>query len=382
MTPRERVLTALEHSVPDRVPIDFGGGQTGIHRLAYQKLIRHLGLVERVETADLVQQLAQPSEAVLERLHVDTRYVWAACPGGLMSQVNQDCVSVGGQLEFTDEFGVTWSICATAPHYCYIKASPLAGLSLEQIKQYPFPKGDDPSRFEDVRNRAISLKHAGRYAIISGDAASLFEMCCRLRGLGNVLTDMIQQPEVIEVLIERVLEFWLGWFRLFLAEVGDVVDIITIADDLGAQEGPLVAPEIYRKIIKPRQQRLVQFIKSRTRAKIWYHSCGAITQFIPDLIESGVDILNPLQSSAKDMDLVRLKAEYGRHLVFWGGGVDASELTQCRTPVQVREAVRRNMEALKPGGGFVFAPAHNIQPDTPPEFILAMFDAAAEHGKY
>jgi uroporphyrinogen decarboxylase len=193
---------------------------------------------------------------------------------------------------------------------------------------------------------------------------------------------MMTQPQVLEAIIDRTLGFWLDWFRLFLDEAADVVDVIMIGDDLAGQNGPLFAPRLYRQIIKPRQKRLVRYIRSRTKAKIWYHTCGSVMEYLPDLLDNGIDILNPVQISAKGMDPARLKAEFGDRLVFWGGGIDAQHVLPRASPQEVREHVRRNIEAFKPGGGYVFNNVHNIQGDVPPENVLAMFDAAYEFGKY
>ncbi len=381
-TSRERLLTALEHREPDRVPIDLGGNQTGIHKFAYLKLIGQLGLKEDLVILDLVQQLAKPSEAVLERLHVDTRYVWAKGAGSFKGDVVQRMRD--GQMwnDFKDEFGVTWSMPDLSPNYFDITHSPLAGLSLEQIKDFPFPQGDDPSRFEGLRDRVLTLKRDTPFAVVSGISGVVYEYCWYLRGLENLFTDMMERPEILETLLERMLKFWLDWFRLFLSEVGDVVDVIMIGDDLAGQKGPLFSPTIYRSLIKPRQKRLVQYIKSRTPAKIWYHSCGAVVEYIPDLLDNGIDILNPVQISAKGMDPAKLKAEYGERLAFWGGAIDSQHVLPRGTTEEVRESIRRNIGAFKPGGGYVFNNVHNIQADVPPENILAMYDAALEFGRY
>jgi len=381
-TSRERVLAALDHREPDRVPIDLGGNQTGIHKGAYRKLIDRLGLDEKIVIMDLVQQLAQPSERVLERLHVDTRYVAAggakSFAGGVVRRER------GGRVwhDFTDEFGITWSMPDDEPFYFDISHSPLAGLSLDEIRAYPFPKGDDPTRFEGLRDRALRLRNETSYAVISGISGVVYEICWYLRGLENLFIDMMTQPQVLEAIIDRTLGFWLDWFRLFLDEAADVVDVIMIGDDLAGQNGPLFAPRIYREIIKPRQKRLVRYIRSRTKAKIWYHTCGSVLEYLPDLLDNGIDILNPVQISAKGMDPARLKAEFGDRLVFWGGGIDTQHVLPRASPQEVREHVRRNIEAFKPGGGYVFNNVHNIQRDVPPENVLAMFDAAYEFGKY
>ena len=382
LTSRQRVLAALDHREADRVPIDLGGNQTGIHKAAYRRLIDLLGLEEEIVISDLVQQLARPSEAVLARLHVDTRYVAAggakSFTGGVVRRER------GGRTwnDFTDEFGVTWSMPEDQPHYFDISHSPLAGLPLDAIKAWPFPKGDDPSRFEGLRERALGLRRETPYAVVSGISGVVYEICWYMRGLENLFIDMVTQPEVLEVLLDRTLQFWLDWFRLFLDEAGDVVDVIMIGDDLAGQDGPLFAPRLYRSIIKPRQKRLVQYIRSRTKAKIWYHSCGAILEYLPDLVDNGIDVINPVQISAKGMDPVRLKAEFGDRLVFWGGGIDTQHVLPRASPEEVREHVRRNITALKPGGGYVFNNVHNIQADVPPENVLTMFDAAYEFGRY
>ena len=382
MTPRERLLTALDHREPDRVPIDLGGNQTGIHKFAYRKLIDLLGLKEDIVIMDAVQQLAMPSEAVLERLGVDTRYVWAggakSFKGGIVQRRRN------GRLwhDLTDEFGITWSMPDDYPYYMDISNSPLAGMSIDQIGDYPFPKGDDPTRFDGLRDRVMQLRRQTPYPVISGISGVVYEICWYMRGLENLFIDMIEQPAILEAIIDRTLEFWLGWFRLFMDEVGDVVDVIMIGDDLAGQDGPLFPPKLYRSIVKPRQKRLVQYIKSRTKGKIWYHSCGSIIEYIPDLLDNGIDILNPVQVSARGMDPRWLKATYGDKLVFWGGGIDSQHILPRASPDEVRKHVRRNVEAFKPGGGYVFNNVHNIQADVPPENVLSMFDAALEFGRY
>ncbi|MEK7685509.1 MAG: uroporphyrinogen decarboxylase family protein [Verrucomicrobiota bacterium] len=381
-TPRERLLTALNLRQPDRVPLDLGGNQTGIHKFAYQRLLDHLGLREEIVIMDLVQQLAKPSETVLQRLRIDTRYVWAKGAASFKGGVVQRRRDGRIWHDFTDEFGITWSMPEDAPLYFDISHSPLAGLTLEQVKDYPFPKGDDPTRFEGLRERALTLRRETPYAVVSGISGVVYEFCWYLRGLENLFADMIERPEVFEAIIDRMLKFWMDWFRLFLGEVGDVVDVIMIGDDLAGQKGPLFSPRIYRSIVKPRHKCLAQYIKSRTRAKLWYHSCGSIVEYIPDLLDNGADVLNPVQISATGMEPAKLKAQFGHRVAFWGGGVDSQHVLPRATPAEVRENVRQNLEAFKPGGGYVFNNVHNLQADVPPENILAMYDAAYEFGKY
>jgi uroporphyrinogen decarboxylase len=376
MTPRERVLTALDHKIPDRVPIDLGGNQTGIHKNAYRPLIRHLGVADEIRIMDAVQQLARPCEQVLERFHVDTRYVAAGAAdswkGGIVD-VSRD----GRQWkDLTDEFGIRWSMPADAPNYMDITLHPLAHATRADLEDYPWPKGDDPSRFAGLRERATALRRETPYAVVSGISGVVYETCWYLRGLEQWFCDLMTDPPFCEALLDQTLKFWLDWFKLFLKEAGDVVD------DLAGQNGPLFNPELYRRLVKPRQKRLVQFIRSGTQAKIWYHTCGACQEFIPDLLDNGIHILNPVQVSARAMDPTELKQRYGRQIVFWGGGIDAQHVLPSAAPARVAQEVRRNLRAFMPGGGYVFNNVHNIQGDVPPENVVALFDTAYEFGFY
>jgi len=382
MSSRERLLKTLRHETPDRVPIDLGGNQTGIHKFAYRALLDHLGLVDEIVIMDAVQQLARPCEALLERFHVDTRYIFAKSPEGFQGGIEKNVRDGRLWHDLRDEFGVVWSMPDDRPYYMDISHHPLAQATLDDLAQYPFPKGDDPSRFDGLRARALTLRNETPYAVVSGIAGVIYETCWYLRGLERWFMDLMTQPEFCEMLLDRVLQYWLDWFRVFLDEAGDLVDVIMIGDDLAGQNGPLFQPSIYRAIVQPRQKRLVQYIRSRTRAKIWYHTCGACAGYIPDLLDNGVDILNPVQISARGMDPARLKAEYGDRLTFWGGAIDAQHILPTASPEAVREHVRRNMTIWKPGGGYVFNNVHNIQAGVPAANVVAMFDAAYEFGAY
>jgi uroporphyrinogen decarboxylase len=226
------------------------------------------------------------------------------------------------------------------------------------------------------------LRKETPYAVVSGISGVVYEICWYLRGLERWLMDLVTQPEFCETLLDQTLKFWLDWFRLFLDEVGDLVDVIMIGDDLAGQTGPLFRPALYRTLVKPRHKRLVQYIRSRTQAKIWYHTCGSCAWCIPDLLDNGVDILNPVQVSAKDMDPAMLKARFGDRLVFWGGAIDAQHVLPSASPETVRAHVCRNLEAWKPHGGYVFNNVHNIQAGVPPKNVVALYEAAYEFGFY
>jgi len=382
MTSRQRMLAALNHQSPDRVPIDLGGNQTGIHKFAYAALLKHLGIADQVTIMDAVQQLAQPCEALLERFHVDTRYISAKAAAGFQGAIVQNRREGRLWHDLRDEFGVVWSMPDDHPYYMDISHHPLAKAKLAEIAAYPFPKGDDPGRFEGLRQRAMRLRNETPYAVVGGISGVVYEICWYMRGLEQWLMDLLTEPDFCAALLDQTLKFWLDWFRVFLDEVGDLVDVIMIGDDLAGQTGPLFRPEVYRTLVKPRQKRLVQYIRSRTQAKIWYHTCGACAGYIPDLLDNGIDILNPVQVSAKDMDPATLKARFGDRLVFWGGAIDAQHVLPSASPETVREHVRRNLAAWKPNGGYVFNNVHNIQGGVPPENIVAFYDAAYEFGFY
>lgn len=252
MTSRERVLTALNHQEPDRVPIDLGGNQTGIHKFAYESLLSHLGLKEELDIMDAVQQLARPSEDVLQRLRVDTRYVAAGGPdsfaGGIVQRERD------GRLwhDLLDEFGVVWSMPDDQPYFMDISHHPLADATIADVERYPFPKGDDPSRFSGLRARALKLREETPCAVVSGISGVIYETCWYMRGLERWFSDMLTNRAFCEALIEQTCQYWMDWFRLFLDEVGDVVDVIMIGDDLAGQNGPLFSPDFYRDVVKPR----------------------------------------------------------------------------------------------------------------------------------
>ncbi len=268
MTPRQRVLKALNHEIPDRVPIDLGGFQTGIHRRAYAELIDHMGIKDEITILDPVQQLAVPCEEVLERFGVDVRYVCAHGPDNFKGGIEHN--RRDGRLwhDLRDEFGVVWSMPDDQQLYMDISHHPLADAEIKDLADYPFPTGGDPTRFTGVRTEALELRNESPYAISTGIGGVVYEICWYMRGLERWFIDMMENPAFCEALLDRTLAFWIDYYTGFMAEVGDLVDIVMIGDDLGCQSGPLFSPQLYRKIVKPRQKRLVAHIRSLTNAKI------------------------------------------------------------------------------------------------------------------
>jgi uroporphyrinogen decarboxylase len=382
LTSHERVRAALNHQEPDRVPIDLGGFQTGIHKNAYQALIEHLGFEEEIIMLDPVQQIVRPSEAVLQKLHVDVRYVTAHGPDSFQGGIEQN--ERDGRLwhDLKDEFGVVWSMPDDQQLYMDISRHPLADARIEDVAEYPFPDGADRSRFTGVRESTRKLRAETDFAISTGIGGVIYEYCWYMRGLELWFMDMMTDQAFCEALINQTLNFWKSYYDGFMAAVGDLVDIVMIGDDLAGQSGPLFSPDFYRAVVKPRQKELIQRIRSLTEAKIWYHTCGSCTELIPELLDNGIDILNPVQTSAEHMDPVQLKKQYGDRVVFWGGGIDSQHTLPFATPDKVRDEVRQNLEIFKPGGGYVFNNIHNIQSGVPAENIVAMYEAAYEYGFY
>lgn len=382
MTSRERVLKSLSHEIPDRVPIDLGGFQTGIHRIAYERLINHLSIEDKITIMDPVQQLAKPCEELLQRFHVDIRYITAHGPDGFDGSIKH--IQRNGRLwhDLSDEFGVVWSMPDDQKLYMDISHHPLAEATIDDLGGFPFPDGSDPTRFTGVRDTALKMRNETPYAISTGIGGVVYEYCWYMRGLEQWFIDMIENPGFCEALLDKTLKFWMDYHSGFMEAVGDIVDVVMIGDDLAGQVGPLFSPDFYRKYVKPRQKQLVSHIKMLTNAKIWYHTCGSCTEFIPDLIDNGIDILNPVQISAKNMSPRTLKQKFGDVLTFWGGGIDPQHVLPFATPDQIREHVQKNIEIFKAGGGYVFNNVHNIQPEVPSENVISLFEAAYDYGFY
>jgi uroporphyrinogen decarboxylase len=210
----------------------------------------------------------------------------------------------------------------------------------------------------------------------------MFGLPSWLRGHAQFYMDLISNRDFVTALLDRLLDIEMRLARNVLEVVGDYIQVVRVSDDLGTEHGPIISPNLYRELIKPRQKTLYQFIKNNTRAKLLLHSCGSVYQLIPDFIEIGVDALNPVQVSARDMDTGKLKKEFGDKLTFWGGGCDTQKVLPMGTLEEVKQEVKKRIRELAPGGGFIFTPVHNIQYDVSPEKICALYDTAFETGWY
>ncbi len=381
MDSRARVRATLDHREPDRVPRDMGAVRmTGIHVRAYAGLRRALGLPERaVRVSDISQQLAVIDDDVADALGLDVRGVEPRGPSGY----RRELVDEGEYTAFVDEWGVRRRMPRDG-FFFDPSSAPLGGeIDAGDLARFAWPDGGDPARRAGVADEARRvIADEGRAVYVGSVCAGLTEMLFRLRGFEDGYMDLAADPALARALMERVLEMKLAWWGAILPELGDAVDVVGEADDLGGQSTPLFAPRTYRELVKPLHAELFAFIRSRTRARVFFHSCGAIRELLPDLLEIGVDILNPVQVSATGMETAALKRDFGRDLVFWGGGVDTQGVLGSGTPDEVRAEVTRRVADLAPGGGFVFASVHNIQANVPAENVKAMWEAAAAEGAY
>jgi len=383
-TSRRRIETTLNHKEPDRVPFDLGGSiLTGIHEKAYRRLREYLGLAPvEVQIEDPVQQLARVHEDVKERLKVDVYGVQAGSPRGHRTRRWTE----GDYHKYRDEWGIEWWMPREGGFYYDMRVHPLADVTdVRELARVTFPDPLDPARYEGIADQADHLMNTRQVAYILGrNAPGIFEIALWLRGFENYYCDMLTNRPFAEALLDIVCDIKMRYWARALELVGKNVMVVSEADDLCTQDRLLVSPELYRSLIKPRHTRLFAHIRKHaaTPVRIFYHCCGAVASILPDLIESGIDILNPVQVSAAGMDTQELKRRFGNDITFWGGGVDTQRVLPRGTTAEVRQEVRRRIEDLAPGGGFVFSTVHNIQADVPPENIMAMWEALQEFGVY
>jgi len=401
-TSRERVLIALGHQEADRVPMDLGAMRSsGIQAIAYNRLKAHLGM-EGGQTLlyDIMQQLAQPELALADRFHIDalplpravigldpSRPGWkpwrlpdgspAIIPDGLEQLRSQD-----GGLEIRDHAGhILYRMPSGGLYYDPVYAPLADATTVADIEAWQPPAISD-AELVWLAAEARRLRASTDRAIVGLTGQKIYEGAQSVRGWQRFMEDLAGQPAMAEALLQRLADAACADLSRYLDAVGEYIDIVQVGDDLGTQNGPQLSPRTYRRLVKPYQQQMWRHIKERSGLPLFLHCCGGIYPLIPDLIEAGVDILNPVQISAVGMDPVRLKAEFGRDLVFWGGGADTQHVLPEATPEQVADHVRRQIDILAPGGGFVFCQVHNIQANVPPENVVAMFDAALEYGGY
>jgi len=402
MTARQRVLTTLNHREPDRVPIDFGGTNvTGIHASAYNALKSHLRLPDgKTRIFDTAQQLAMVEEPIQRRFSSDavglfflpTEWREWTLPDGTSAEVPKNWKPVRQKDRSDILYGVdgTPLLKRLASSYWFSPAGPLCpGLqSISDLEKHkPFIKVMDRAPYIDqsiaeLAQRAKYLSDNTDCVIVGAYGGHIYAAAQLIRGMDNFMCDLVLDKKFAAALMDAIAEAHMEEFEAYIEAVGPYVQVVQVSDDLGSQIGGQISIETFRELVRPPMERWYKFMKTRMKAKLFLHSCGSIYQFLPDLIEMGVDIINPVQVSAKDMDTAKLKKEFGNDIVLWGGGCDTQNVLPYGKRADVRDEVKRRINDLGPCGGVVFTQVHNIQPGVPPENIEALFDAALEFGSY
>lgn len=410
MTSRERVLASVTHMEPDRVPVDLGATpSSGISAIAYNNLKKYLGIGEgHTRVYDVVQEVAQPEDEILDRYGVDVLDI-----GRMFDTRDEDWYDItmpdGRQFQYPwwfhpvrqpngslDALAPDGSRIATMPRgatfydqtcFPYADAYPsdyrdlpraMAQVHWAALAHSPWDHAGEADFWQQLREKAIALRKNSDRALMIVAGCNLFEWGTFLRRIDNFLMDLAAEPAEVERLLDALMEQHLATLEKVCGAVGDVADILRFGDDLGTNQGPFMSPETYRKLFKPRHAALCEYVHKHSRMHTFLHSCGSIYKLIPDLIEAGYEIINPVQINAQDMEPERLKKEFGKDITFWGGGADTRFVLNHAQPAKVRAHVKHLLEVFAPGGGFVFNTVHNILPDVPPENIVAMFEAIDE----
>jgi uroporphyrinogen decarboxylase len=402
MISRERVLMALSHREPDRVPVDLGGTDvTSIQYDAYRRLRARLRLAgTRLGLAGLAVTLAQPDqllprleEPVLRLARTDaepvefqsTRWVESTFPAGEPTLLPVECVpepQPDGSWVIRSAAGqVTSRLAQGAPCFRQVRF-PLADVN--DISDLDRHQADidaldacsfAPMDFAALGERAAKLMRESERFLALYVGGHIFSGAQWMLGYEKFMTELVLRPKLAQALLERITRMHIERFEKFADAVGANVHMVLIADDLGSQKAPQLSPQMYRKFIKPHQAALCRAIRDRLTVHLCLHTDGAVRDLIPDFIDIGIDVLNPIQVSAAGMDTAALKREFGGDISFWGGGCDTQHVLPRGTPQQVRDEVRRRIDDLAPGGGFIFSHIHNMPPETPPENIIAMYEA-------
>ena len=412
MTSRERVLAAIAHREADRVPVDLGSTpSSGISALAYSALARELGsgaaIDPRPRVYDVVQELAQPEDRMLDRLGIDVVDIGRAfndrgedwseleMPDGSLylypawfkpRRRGEDLFVYDGEgtliaqrpsgATFYDERCFPYEGGYPADYRALPKA--MGKVLWSALAHSPWDHAAEEGFWQDLRSRALALKARTDRALMIVVGCNLFEWGTFLRRIDNFLVDLLVDEAQVERLLDALMEVHLATLEKVCVAVGDVADILRFGDDLGHEGGPFMSPDIYRRIFKPRHKALVDFVRARSSMKTFLHSCGSIYALIPDLIDVGYDVINPVQTSARDMEPERLKREFGRDLTFWGAGIENRTVLKAGTVEEVRAQTLERLALLSKGGGFVFNTVHNIMPDVPAANVVAMFGAIDE----
>ena len=385
----DRLNIALSHSEPDRIPYDLAGTTvTGINKKAFIRAMEFRGLSPEYDKKEIdpIQQIVTPIETTLQYLKSDVRRI-----GSRRIPDFEQIVSIKkGVNDLTDIWGCRWKMDESKDIYYNQFNFPLEQYSSikESLLHYSFPRIETHSEIikNDLYEQAANIKDFG--VIADRNCAGLTEISLRLRGYQNWFMDTVTDPEGVERLLDLIMEYKINYWNLLIDwliknNLQDKISVISECDDLGTQTSTLLEPDYLRKIIIPRFGQIWSHIKKRLpHVKIFMHTCGSVRVLLPDLIEAGLDILNPVQFTASNMELKGLKKDFGKDLTFWGGGIDTQSTLKSGTQEKVRDEIKRIIDIMAPGGGFVYAPVHNIQEDVPPENFWAMWETIMEYGKY
>lgn len=369
-THRERVRTVLTRKRPDIPVADLGGRVASLNVSAYLALKKFLGYGDdlETETVTFLNTIGEFDERILTHFDIPIRRVYLKAPASFILRTDNNGM-------FYDEWGVGYQ---PTGEYNERVFHPLAQATMEDLETYAWPDPDDPSRVAGLSDRSQKLFDKTDYALAAGHiSAGIFQDCWNLRGMEQFLVDMATNPTFASMLLDRVTAIHIGMWNQFLGEVGHLVDVVETADDLAGQNGLLISPKMYRQFIKPRHAALNQAIREKTGAKILYHSCGAVMPLIDDLIEVGVQILNPIQPLPGYMDPEELCSQYGDQLIFHGG-LDVQTLLPEGSPIEVHAHVHHYLDILGTNG-YIMAPANSVQPGTPPENIFSAYEALKEY---
>ncbi|MFX1578366.1 MAG: uroporphyrinogen decarboxylase family protein [Promethearchaeota archaeon] len=372
MKSRERFYASVNHEEPDRVPMDYWTTPQ-----AYEKLRDYLGITSPETQEWGIMSTWKTSEELLKRLNIDFRRVYMNQAKGFNPKPLPD-----GSIE--TEFGCGMKKIGFYDEVTYYPWAEFT--EVEQVEDFEWIDPDDPTRMEGVREWSRHLNEETDYAVVGmvGGPWGVFEVVAHyMRGFEKFLVDLLRRPDLAEAMMDKSMNLAVEMNRVLLDEVGEYLDIVQVGDDLGHQDGLLMSPQNYRKMVKPRHKKIYSDIHKRApHVKILYHTCGAIEPMINDLIDVDVDILNPIQPLAKGMDSATLKEKYGDRLTFHGG-VDLQHAMSAQGTIDdVKQEVEARLRALAPGGGYILAPAHNIQPDSTPEKILTLYDYGKKRGAY
>jgi uroporphyrinogen decarboxylase len=375
----ERVLQAINFKESDRVPLDICGTTvSGIAITPLKKLLKKYNYESKIDIPDYIQQIGIPSSAILSILNVDTKRIGP----DRITDFDRKVIKINHQKKITDFWNIEYLMKENDYYFNQVSWPLVKENNLKDaILAYNFPKPDKNYLEKVIQKKA--KKNSIFFPILDRDCAGLLEMSTRLRGVEKFFMDLYLEKKSAEALIDKIFEYKLAFWDIVLHAFGKREVIVSEADDYGTESSLLVSPKILKDIFFSKYKQLFKFIKKKSpQAKIFFHSCGAIREIIPDLIDMGVDILNPIQYKAVGMDLKNLKKDFGKDIVFWGGGIDTQRILPFGTTTAVKDEVKKVLDIMAPGGGYIFATVHNIQADVPIKNIISMLKTLKIYGKY